>query len=150
MHFSIFHIFHIFPLYIPFRGPIYGCLIFSIQRVVVVLASYIWLRLFCSALFRACPGQLLVYAICKEGSPKNRGEKVTLVSPAMEKEVRKKSEILKTNSFFHNFNMGGTYSTTGKRSLYDQGVPERVRWVQEAGNMFLAQVRLLRIGPKLG
>ena len=50
----------------------------------------IWLRLFCIALFWACPGQLLVYAICKEGYPENRGKKVALVSPAMEKEVCKK------------------------------------------------------------
>ena len=46
----------------------------------------------------------------------------------------------------HNFNMGGTYSTDILRSLYDQGVPDRSRWVQEAGNTFLAQIRLLRIG----
>ena len=45
---------------------------------------YIWLRLFCFVFFRACPGQLLVNAICKEGSPENRGKKVALVSPAME------------------------------------------------------------------
>ena len=44
--------------------------------------------------FRACPGQLLVYAICKEGSPKNM-ENVALVSPAMEIEVCKTSEIKK-------------------------------------------------------
>ena len=50
----------------------------------------IWLRLFCIALFWACPGQLLVYAICKEGYPENREKKVALVSPAMEKEVCKK------------------------------------------------------------
>ena len=43
-----------------------------------------WLRLFCFGFFRACPGQLLVYAICKEGYPENRGKKVALVSPAME------------------------------------------------------------------
>ena len=49
---------------------------------------YIWLRLVCSALFRACPGQLLVYAICKEGYPKNRGKKVALVGPARKEEVR--------------------------------------------------------------
>ena len=32
----------------------------------------IWLRPFCFGFFRACPRKLLVYAICKEGSPENR------------------------------------------------------------------------------
>ena len=55
----------------------------------------IWLRLFCIALFWACPGQLLVYAICKEGYPENRGEKkIALVSPAMENEVCKQKSDL--------------------------------------------------------
>ena len=44
--------------------------------------SNIWPRLFCIAFFRACPGQLLGYAICIEGSHKNRKKKVALVSPA--------------------------------------------------------------------
>ena len=43
--------------------------------------------------FRACPRQLLVYAIWKEGSHKNR-KKVALVSPAMEIGVWKKNQIL--------------------------------------------------------
>ena len=41
-----------------------------------------WLRLFCFGSFRACPGQLLGYAICKEGYPKNPKKKVALASPA--------------------------------------------------------------------
>ena len=48
---------------------------------------------------------------------------------------------------FHKINMGGTYSTNFWSSLYDQGTPELVRWVQEAGNMFLAQIRVLRNEP---
>ena len=36
--------------------------------------------------------------------------------------------------------MGGTYYTDIQRSLYDQGVPDRSRWVQEAGNKVLAQI----------
>ena len=54
----------------------------------------IWLRLFCIALFWACPGQLLVYAMCKEGYPENRENKIALVSPAMENEVCKKRTVL--------------------------------------------------------
>ena len=38
-----------------------------------------WPRLFCTALFRARPGQLLVLRIYKEASHENRPEKVALV-----------------------------------------------------------------------
>ena len=48
-----------------------------------------------------------------------------------------------------NLNMGGTYYPDIQRSLYDQRVPDRSRWVQEAGNIVLVEIRLLRIGPKL-
>ena len=41
------------------------------------------LRLFCSALFRARPGQLLVLRIYKEGSHENRPAKVALVGGGM-------------------------------------------------------------------
>ena len=102
----------------------------------------LWLRLFCFGFFRACPGQLLVYAICKEGYPENRGKKVALVSPAMEKEVCKKkvgSRKKKVGSF-HNFNIGRLYSTDFFRSLYDLATPERSKWVQEAGKIVLAQI----------
>ena len=64
--------------------------VFVCVVVFVSIYIYIWLRLFCFVFFRACPGQLLVYAICKEGYPENREKKVALVSPAMEKEVCKK------------------------------------------------------------
>ena len=40
----------------------------------------------------------------------------------------------------HKFNMGGTYYPDIQRSLYDQGVPDRSRWVQEAGNIVLVQI----------
>ena len=49
----------------------------------LIIQSTMWLCLFCTALFRACPGQLLVYAICIEGSHENpKKKKVALVSPA--------------------------------------------------------------------
>ena len=66
-----------------------------------------WLRLFCFGFFRACPGQLLVYAISKEGYPENREKKVALVSPATEKEVCKKKVGSRKNKVgsFHNFNI---------------------------------------------
>ena len=51
----------------------------------------------------------------------------------------------KKRSFLY-VNIKNTYSTDILRSLYDQGTPDRSRWVQEAGNTFLAQIRLLRIG----
>ena len=46
-----------------------------------------------------------------------------------------------------NFNMGGTYYPDIQRSLYDQGVPDRSRWVQEAGNTFLAQISEKKYEP---
>ena len=36
--------------------------------------------------------------------------------------------------------MGGTYSTDILGNLYDQGTPERVKYLQEAGNKLLAQI----------
>ena len=42
-----------------------------------------WPRLFCTALFRARPGQLLVLRISKEGSHENRPAKVALVFGGM-------------------------------------------------------------------
>ena len=106
-----------------------------------------WLRLFRSALFRAW--QLLVYAVCKEGSPKNRGKKLPWWALPWKMRWEKKRDLEKKWDIFLKSNMRGTYSNTGKRSLYDQGVPERSRWVQEVGNMFLAKIRLLRTGQKL-
>ena len=44
-------------------------------------AFMIWPCLFCIAFFWACPGQLLVYAICIEGSHENPKKKVALASP---------------------------------------------------------------------
>lgn len=84
-------------------------------------STYIWLRLFCSAFFRACPGQLLGYAICKEGYPKNQKKKIALVGPAMKEEVRIKKLDFDTKKvrYFHKINMGGTYSTNFWSSLYD-------------------------------
>ena len=59
----------------------------------------------------------------------------------MENEVYKKSEISKKRGAPHNFNMGGTYYPDIQRSLYDQGVPDRSRWVQEAGkNSVLSEI----------
>ena len=52
----------------------YRCILAS-----VVVQQIIWPRLFCTALFRARPGQLLVLRIYKEGSHENRPEKVALV-----------------------------------------------------------------------
>ena len=66
-----------------------------------ILIHIIWLRLFYSALFGACPGQLLVYAICKDGCPENRGKKVALVSPATENCVcKKKSDLFARSGVF--------------------------------------------------
>ena len=36
--------------------------------------------------------------------------------------------------------MGGTYSTDILRSLYDQGTPDRDKYLQEAGNKLLAEI----------
>ena len=36
--------------------------------------------------------------------------------------------------------MGGTYYPDIQRSLYDKGVPDRSRWVQEAGNIVLVEI----------
>ena len=59
----------------------------------------------------------------------------------MENVLCKKSEISKKKGdLFHNFNMGGTYYPDIQRSLYDQGVPDRSRSVQEAGNIVEVQI----------
>ena len=63
----------------------------------------------------------------------------------LENEILRKKKV----GVPHNFNMGGMYYPDIQRSLYDQGVPDRSRWVQEAGNIVLVEIRLLRIGPKL-
>ena len=65
------------------------------------------------------------------------------------KEVCKKKswDLAKKWYLFHNFNIGRLLDTKIFSSLYDQGTPERSRGVQEAGNMFLAQIRVLRNEP---
>ena len=91
----------------------------------------------------------MVYAICKEGYPENPKKKVALVGPDRKEEVRHEKldfDKKKVRSF-HNFNIGRLLDTKIFSSLYDQGTPERSRGVQEAGNMFLAQIRVLRNEP---
>ena len=122
---------------------------FMAQPIEMKVFESKWLRLFCSALFWACPGQLLVYAICKEKSHKILEKKLPWWAlPWKMSFVKNKNGISKKKwDLFHNFNMGGTSYPAGKRDLYDQGVQDRSRWVQETGNIVLVEIRVLRNEP---
>jgi len=81
----------------------------------------------------------LVYAICKEGSPENRKKTVALAIPAMESEVRKKSDFAKSVTIFFIIRTWDERIAPIFSGIYMTRVPERSKWVQEAGKIVLAQ-----------
>ena len=60
----------------------------------------------------------------------------------MEKDVCKKKRDLakKSGIFFISLTLEDFSARILGSSLYDQGTPERSKWVQEAGKIFLAQI----------